>query len=82
MMLDAARKPVLHFRFHPAYGAQADSHSGRKSAFGLELVIMGGSDSAWASCHPHQSYRAPTQDHEPGYGGKTRQYPANRRSLA
>ena len=38
MMLDAAREPVLNFRFYPAHRAQTDAHAAWKSAFGLELV--------------------------------------------
>jgi hypothetical protein len=38
MVLDAPPEPMLHFRFHPAYGAQTYAHPGRESAFGLELV--------------------------------------------
>ena len=38
MMLDAARKPELNFRLHPADGAQANAHPARESPFSFELV--------------------------------------------
>ena len=43
MLFDAAREPVLNFRFHPPHSTQAYTHSSRKSAFGLELVNHGAS---------------------------------------
>ena len=44
MMLDAAREPVLNFRFHPADGAHANAYPARESTFSFELVDHGASE--------------------------------------